>query len=740
MNIDWQKNLLGPVLVGTLIGALVGAVSVYWNSPVANLLGLTLDLLLKATRRLLGTGAARDLSSPQGLVLLCTFYSAFLSVVFHLISTVFKKLVPASRGWLSPVSLLVWELAVFILLFHLMLWLHATKYLPYTNILSQRGIFIAIVCFLAVAVVVSLVFTLTRFLVKPCAARFGRLLIPGTVSILLLFLGGLSVSAVKKATSATEIAQFEKRETGIRVVLLGVDAVTGSILDGLLERGKLPNISRLIKSGSSGNLRSSMPLKSPVLWTTIATGKTPDKHGVQDFLVKRPGKTESIPVTSINRTTVALWNIVGTWDEAGVVNWWASWPAEKIHGFIVSDRFHFPKVKARCSPPEITTAVDSLMEAGPDDCELARFTDYRPGETFEPVLSSLLRYSPSDFLWNTLCKTYRADGLVFRTSRFMARPRSPRLFCVYSFGIDAIQHHFYRYHPLYTRFPYSLFDSQRDEDFTGAVIDSYYELTDSRLGDYIEEADDSTVVILVSDHGSGPLLRQVTALDVNKYFVLKGWLTRDERGDIDMEKTLVYCSGSQLMESTRKLYFGDRIKTDPDSLTAFKKTLVDEMRRLTTTGGDRLVTGVTREEGHSADVIVRINLWIDASDSIYVNGAKRALTDIAVPMSEVLSGEHRINGVMLAAGGPVKQGGRIHGASILDIAPTVLYLLGYPTAGDMDGRVLTEIIEESFLEKHPVRLIPSYDEITKRSWIEVEGGDDAVEKVLENLRALGYIN
>src|SRR6185295_17661328 len=67
-----------------------------------------------------------------------------------------------------------------------------------------------------------------------------------------------------------------------RVLLLGVDGADPAILERLIGAGKLPTFGRLRREGAFGPLRSREPLLSPVLWTTIATGRTPQDHGVLD--------------------------------------------------------------------------------------------------------------------------------------------------------------------------------------------------------------------------------------------------------------------------------------------------------------------------------------------------------------------------------------------------------------------------------------------------------------------------
>jgi hypothetical protein len=69
------------------------------------------------------------------------------------------------------------------------------------------------------------------------------------------------------------------------------------------------------------------------------------------------------------------------------------------------------------------------------------------------------------------------------------------------------------------------------------------------------------------------------------------------------------------------------------------------------------------------------------------------------------------DGVLLAVGPGIRPGAVPSNASVLDVAPTILYLMGLPVARDMEGRVLTEILEPAFAQENPVTFIPSYESL-----------------------------
>src|SRR5690606_16639541 len=83
-----------------------------------------------------------------------------------------------------------------------------------------------------------------------------------------------------------------------RVLVLGFDGLDPETVDLLISEGELPNFARLRREGAYGRLRSAQPMLSPILWTTIATGRTPDAHGIGHFVALDPATGEALPVTS----------------------------------------------------------------------------------------------------------------------------------------------------------------------------------------------------------------------------------------------------------------------------------------------------------------------------------------------------------------------------------------------------------------------------------------------------------
>lgn len=117
----------------------------------------------------------------------------------------------------------------------------------------------------------------------------------------------------------------KSEDAGGRVLVVGLDGMDPRTIDLLVSEGRLPNFERLQREGVHARLRSRHPLISPVIWTTIATGKTPDQHGIGHFVATNPKTGEVIPATSQMRRTRAIWNIGSEHDHSvAVVGWWST--------------------------------------------------------------------------------------------------------------------------------------------------------------------------------------------------------------------------------------------------------------------------------------------------------------------------------------------------------------------------------------------------------------------------------
>lgn len=287
-----------------------------------------------------------------------------------------------------------------------------------------------------------------------------------------------------------------------RVIVFGLDGADPATIDLLLSEGRLPHFAKLRQSGAYAPLLSQKPLLSPVIWTTIATGKTPDAHRIGHF-VAVGASGEQLPVTSSMRRVKALWNILtDRGRSSAVVGWWATWPAEKIRGTVVSDHFayHFlmedaagkdPNDAGRVFPPDAAKTLEADAKPPQDVTreELAPFVDV-PAEEFQRPFD--FTNDLAHFKW-----AYATAGTYTRIALRLWRQDRPDDLFVYIEGLDSTSHlfgHLFRA----TNLSGELAEQQRRY---GHAVEAMYAYADTLLGTVMDAMDARTTLLVVSDHG-----------------------------------------------------------------------------------------------------------------------------------------------------------------------------------------------------------------------------------------------
>jgi tetratricopeptide (TPR) repeat protein len=407
-----------------------------------------------------------------------------------------------------------------------------------------------------------------------------------------------------------------------RVIVLGLDGMDPQAVDLLMSEGKMPNFAKLRQEGAYGRLTSRKPLLSPIIWTTIATGKTPEEHRIGHFVAVNEKTGEQLPVTSQMRKTKALWNIFSASARSvGVVGWWATWPAETVRGAVVSDHtcYHFLFAEGAVGAPQPTGIVYPQDLAPVIQRMVVRPGDLKPADV-QPFATVSAEEFERPFAFNdelghlkwalATARTYERIGL------HLWEQERPDLLMVYIEGTDSVSHlfgHLFRASGLVGQ----LAEQQRR---FGGTVEAMYEYADRIVGDFVAAMDDRTTLVVLSDHG--------------------------------------FNLGT--------------LAEDPSKLR--------DMRRVS--------------EKH-----------------------------------------HRMEGILYVYGNGVKPRTRIDGATILDIAPTVLALGGLSPAADMPGRVLAEALTMPVQE----RTVASYE--GGEQVVASGASDSAVDPaIVEHLRSLGYLD
>jgi len=399
-----------------------------------------------------------------------------------------------------------------------------------------------------------------------------------------------------------------------QVLLVGWDAADWKIISPLLDAGLLPHLEALINRGVMGDVRTLRPVLSPMLWNSIATGHRPERHGVHGFTEVDSATNTIRSVSSTTRACKALWNIVTqAGGRAHVVNWYASHPAEPIHGISVSD-YVARGFDGGALPPGAVHPAEladefSDLRLGPDEIDEGTLKLFVPrlaevDQDRDPSLVQLARLLSESFTVHNLATRVLSDAPW-------------NLAAVYYPGIDHFCHGFINYHP-----PRPAWVSEERFALYSEVIRGAYRLHDLFLGRLLQLVGPNTSVVLVSDHG----------------------------------------------------FHSDHLR--PRSIPS-----------------DPLGPAV----------------------------------------------QHRDHGVLVMAGPALRHDERIYGATLLDVAPTVLTLLGLPVGQDMPGKVLTDAFETP----PPIASVPSWEDQLGEDGRHPPGfvapsHDQSL--LLEQFAALGYVD
>lgn len=402
-----------------------------------------------------------------------------------------------------------------------------------------------------------------------------------------------------------------------RVLLIGWDAADWKVIQPLLAAGEMPNLARLLDGGLRGNLATLYPVLSPMLWTSIATGKRAYQHGIHGFIEPLPDGSGVRPISILSRRTKAFWNILNqNGYRSLVVGWWPSHPAEPLNGVMVSNHFSLPVGAPGKMPPLPPGTVyppalaQSLGELRVNPMELT-------GEFLRPFVPDYERVDQKqDKRLHMLGKIIAETMSIHAVATELLATQEWDFAGLYYSGLDHFGHGFMRYHP-----PQLPQVEAQEFELYRHVIANAYRYHDAMLGALLQHADANTTVILMSDHGFHP---------------------DDQRPDY--------------------------IPAEP------------------------------------------------AGPAI----------------------EHRHFGILCLKGPGLRRNETIYGASLLDIAPTVLSLFGLPSGRDMDGKVLLTVFKE------PPRLEPiaSWDEVPGAAGLhaaETRLDPVASAEAFKQLVELGYV-
>jgi predicted AlkP superfamily phosphohydrolase/phosphomutase len=505
------------------------------------------------------------------------------------------------------------------------------------------------------------------------------------------------------------------------------------------------------------------------------TGKNPGKHGIFEFYEPIPASYDVRFIHGGMRTGKTLWAILSEHKEkVSVINVPMTYPAETVNGLLISGLdAPGPDSPSFCYPSTLLQELQSqfgtyILEPGLTGCIVGGKPDLAMEKLHEEldqkakVTTYLMQRYPWDFFM-----------VVFRS-------------------LDAVQHFFWKYmDPLHPQY-----NPTEAERFGTAILQAYQKI-DNILGVIWDALEDDTVLMVMSDHGFGR--RHPANIQLNQWLAERGYLRFCEEAQANMlnrilttllgkayrltigktsrsaKETLarIFPKLRNRLQSRLLFHNIDWSRTEAYSDSLFPNIrinlegrephgivkngdayhrLIAKLRRdladiRDSVSGNQIVDHVYHRDeiytgpfaGKAPDLLLR---WKEAENihGILKNGvnAQREVKSL-IPGEDprIVSGDHRLHGVLLMAGKPIRQGLRLSRATIMDLAPTILNLFDLPIPADMDGAVLTDVFTTEGSRPSRLTHIDEHSELSEQ--ISENGySSDEEEKVKERLRNLGY--
>jgi predicted AlkP superfamily phosphohydrolase/phosphomutase len=554
-----------------------------------------------------------------------------------------------------------------------------------------------------------------------------------------------------------------------KLLVIGIDGAPHPLIARWAASGDLPNLAQLIARGGFGVLRSTIPVHSPTAWASFITGLNPGQHGVFDFVRRAPGSYKLSVVRADQYPGASIWRLLSeAGRKVGVMNVPMTYPPEAVNGFLISG-LGTPVGATYCYPPDLQRELDA--------------EGYRVNKKFYFV-----RDRQDEWLDDITAMTEQRG----RTAVRLIREKLWDFFMVVFRNSDEICHFFWHHmdesHPQH--------DPAAPSRYRTAIRDLYRQI-DRWVGELVTVAGEDVNVVVMSDHGAGPLYRDVF---LNEWLWREGWLAMREgetsggRGwaramrRLGLTRARISDTLTRLdmhwLETAIKRALGDHIYVLPrDERPEFHNAIdwaktqaysfgyygqiylnvrgrepegivpPEEYEPLREAIARRMMEIIDPEDGQP--VVDRVYRKEELYHGRYLDEAPdllaimRGLTyitrmgyefagDRGVLFREPYTDEtggHRLEGILLAAG-PDIQPGALPERSITDLTPTLLQLQGCPTPDYMLAPI-DEMLTDAFRAEHPAIFLPG--EIRGRE--EMVGSWDAAAEadVTERLKQLGYL-
>ncbi len=545
-----------------------------------------------------------------------------------------------------------------------------------------------------------------------------------------------------------------------KVMMIGIDGGTFAIILPLIKDGKLPNLAKLINNGAWGDMMSSVPPVTPPAWVSFMTGQGPGKHGIYNFTSHTFDLTREFNrnlVTSKSIKVQTLWHILG--DQGNkmlLVNIPITYPAFPINGIMISGLLAPDEASDFVYPEDMKREI---VEMG-----------YKVDRT--PNINEVLKNRK---IW--LKRIWDTDEKRHEATLQLLKKHTWDVFMVVYSVTDRVSHLFWN----------EQLKRDVNEEFASAVERAYIRV-DERIGDLLKFADEETLVFVMSDHGFGQTEQSIS---MNKWLYDEGFLKLKkpvcfsflrrlqlQKKMVPVERILrrigvgslsriipqkINTFNIPLLRVTNKspFYLVDWQNTvayahnwgiyinqkgrenlgivDSSDYHDVRGKIITRLKELRDpVSGEKIIDEIFLNEKIYQGPLSKYgpDLMYSFKDFLYIQSNAFTFKQLFAPKKE---GNHRMEGIFIASGKVIKKGINIRGSEIVDIAPTLLYSMGYPIPGEMDGRALTEIFEESFLKDNSTKFKNAKEGYLAEVKTEVFN-DDEQQKIMQDLRGLGYLD
>lgn len=567
-----------------------------------------------------------------------------------------------------------------------------------------------------------------------------------------------------------------------RVIVIGLDGATFTNLKPWMEQGLLPNLKFLIDNGASGKLESTMPRHSGPAWTSFMTGVNPGKHGIFGFFKPFKDKRYKKELNSSGdikaKTVFEILSDNGM--ASGTINLPMTYPPFKINGFMIGCGLLSPGTDYQFTYPGDLFEKNGINKNG-------YILDVNPNNYPE---------NEKERFFSELIK---ADELKRDVCFKLINKQECDLFVVIFGGTDRLQHFYWHcIDPSHEKY-----DKAEADKFLPLIIKYFQKLDSLIGEFIKICANKNTSLFIVSDHGFAPLEKYIslhTILEQNNLLnykresllsinaellsAFRGFLHRHSQIYRQIKnfikpkyirfRSKILKQNVDIRKIEKRLGGGDEKSWQRIN---WRKTMAyrgpcEDTLSLNLKG--REPEGIIESNGKSVQITDKIinifrnlrhpiqnrNLKLDIyrKSEIYsgpfLNAAPDLLFDIederytlttrkdekqffSVP--KIYTGTHSKNGIIICYGNAFNKSSSINGAKIIDLAPTILYLLKTKIPQYMDGKVIKDAFDSKFINDNPISFNSTSYERNVASSVETAYTEQDSEKIKKHLADLGYV-